>query len=240
MPNSTPALLLPPDEADRLRALRACTILNAPPERVFAELVELSAHVFSLPIAIISLVEAEQVVYKAVHGLPGLRPQPRAETLCALVVREGQPVILPDVAAACHPYLLSAAERAAQAAGIRFYAGVPLRLGSGHSLGTLCVLGYQPRTFTEEERHLLEQFAHVAGLAIAARHFCLLEEGFGGMHWGVAEHQLAEEVRALSALVRYLSQRVSPQRGVPLRVLDHVGRRLADVREMLAEYQPQG
>jgi hypothetical protein len=239
MPSSTPSLLLPPDEADRLTTLRTYNIAAAPPERVFAELVELSAHVFSLPIALISIVEADHVVYKAVYGLPGVPPYPRADTLCALVVRANRPVVLTDVAAARHPLLLSAAEIAAQVAGIRFYAGAPLRVSPAHSLGTLCVLGYQPRTFTAEEQHLLEQFAHVVGLAIVARHACLVEEGLGASHWGIVEHQLAEEVRALVALVRYLLQRASPQLAVPLRVLDHVGRRLADVREMLEEYQPR-
>jgi len=239
MPSSTPSLLLPPNEADRLTTLRTYDMVAAPPERVFAELVELSAHVFSLPIALISIVGAEEVVYKAVYGLPGVPPYPRADTLCALVVRANKPVILTDVAAARHPYLLSAAEIAAQVAGIRFYAGAPLRVAPAHSLGTLCVLGYQPRTFMEEEQHLLEQFAHVVGLAIVARRACLVEEGMGAIHWGIVEHQLAEEVRALVALVRYLLQRASPQLAVPLRVLDHVGRRLADVREMLEEYQPR-
>jgi GAF domain-containing protein len=238
--SSTPTLLLPPDEADRLDTLRTYDMVAAPPERVFAELVELSAHIFSLPIALISIVDAEQVVYKAVHGLPGVPPKPRAETLCSLVVRQNQPVVLDDVAAARHPFLLSAADIAAQAAGIRFYAGAPLRVSPAHSMGTLCVLGYQPRTFTAEEQHLLEQFAHVVGLAIVARHACLVEEGIGAIHWGIVEHQLAEEVRALVALVRYLLHRTSPQLAVPLRVLEHVGRRLADVREMLEEYQPQG
>ena len=239
MLSSTPSLLLPPDEAARLNTLRAYDMVAAPPERVFAELVELSAHVFSLPIALISIVDAEQVVYKAVHGLPGLLPQARTNTLCALVVRENKPVILPDIAAMRHPLLLSAAEIAAQVAGIRFYAGVPLRVSPAHSLGTLCVLGYQPRTFTAEEQHLLEQFAHVVGLVIVARHACLVEEDIGAIHWGIVEYQLAEEVRALVALVRYLLQRANSQLAVPLRVLDHVGRRLADVREMLEEYQPR-
>jgi GAF domain-containing protein len=239
MPVSTPASLLPPDEAARLRSVRACAILDAPPERVFAELAELSAYVFGLPVALIGIVDAEQVVYKAVHGLPGLCPQARAETFCALVVRENKPVILADVAAARHPYLLPAAELAAQAAGVRFYAGAPLRLSDTHSLGTLCVVGYQPRPFSGQEQHLLEQFAHVVSLAIEARHACLVGEELGAIHWSVVEYQLAEEVRALVALVRYLLTRPRTELAVPLLVLEHVGRRLGDVREMLADYQPR-
>jgi GAF domain-containing protein len=234
---STPSLLLPPTEQARLSSLRTHNIVGVPCERIFAELVELSAHVFSLPVSLLAIVDAEQVVYKASHGLPALRPQPRAETLCAIVVRENKPVVFTDIAAAQHPYLLPAAVLAAQVAGVRFYAGAPLRLSDTHSLGTLCVLGYQPRAFSSGEQDLLEQLAYVAGLVIAARYACLAGEGLGAAHWSVIEDQLAEEVRALVALVRYLLSRPRPELAVPLLVLDHVARRLRDVREVLEEYQ---
>jgi GAF domain-containing protein len=234
---STPSLLLPPTEQARLSSLRTHNIVSAPSERIFAELVELSAHVFGLPVSLLAIVDAEQVVYKASHGLPALRSQPRAETLCAIVVRENKPVVFTDIAATQHPYLLPTAALAAQAAGVRFYAGAPLRLSDTYSLGTLCVLGYQPRAFSASEQHLLEQLAHVASLTIAARCACLAGEGLGAAHWSIIEDQLAEEVRALVALVRYLLSRPRPELAMPLLVLDHVARRLREVRELLEEYQ---
>lgn len=234
----TTPCLLPPNERARLHSLRACHMADAPCERVFTELAELSAQVFGLPVALLSMVEARRVVYKAAHGLAQPTPQPRAATLCALVVRENKSVVLTDVASAQHPSLTPAAECAARLSGLRFYAGAPLRRCAAHSLGALCVLGYQPRAFSTGEQHLLEQVAHVASLVIAARCTCLADQGFGALHWEVVEAQLAEEVRALGALVRYLLTRPRPELALPLLVLDHVERRLRDVRELLDEYQP--
>ena len=48
---------------------------------------------------------------------------------------------------------------------IRFYAGAPLVTKNGHSLGTLCVIGDSPRTFSEREAQVLKSLAeHVMNL----------------------------------------------------------------------------
>jgi len=43
--------------------------------------------------------------------------------------------------------------------GIRFYAGAPLTLSTGHRVGTLCLIDTQRRRFSPEERGLLEAMA---------------------------------------------------------------------------------
>lgn len=45
--------------------------------------------------------------------------------------------------------------------GLRFYAGAPLRTSDGHNLGTLCVIGSRPRTFSDDEAELLTELAGV-------------------------------------------------------------------------------
>ena len=46
--------------------------------------------------------------------------------------------------------------------GIRCYLGVPLVTGQGNRLGSLCVIGTEPRTFNEEEIARLRGFAQEA------------------------------------------------------------------------------
>ncbi len=42
--------------------------------------------------------------------------------------------------------------------GIRFYAGVPLRVGE-HAVGSICLLGMRPRKFSQDDRRLLQLMA---------------------------------------------------------------------------------
>lgn len=43
--------------------------------------------------------------------------------------------------------------------GVRFYAGAPLLNAEGRALGTFCVMDFQPRTFSEEQRTALQGLA---------------------------------------------------------------------------------
>jgi hypothetical protein len=235
----TPSCLLPANEAERLQSLRAAHILHAPPERVFAELVALSAHVFGLPISLLGIVEADKVVYKATYGLPGLRVLARAETLCALPVGRNQSVVFCDVTQAQQAGLPEVAVAAVRARGVHFYAGAPLRLPDGQTVGTLCVAGYAPRPFSASEQRLLEQLAQVGSLLLAARYTCLTTRELGWGHWGVLEDQLAEAVQTLGAWVQ---QRLRPLGGsllaVPPVVRAQVQQRLQELQELLRQYQP--
>ena len=234
---ATPTPLLP-DEAARLRSLHASGILPAPPERFFSELVAFSAQVFGLQMALLALVDAEQVVYKAQWGVAGPHVYPRAETFCTLAVQQNQTLILGDVAQVPPACLPDAAAARAQAAGVRFYARAPLRTPDEQPLGALCVLGYEPRSFSTEEQHLLEQVAAVLGLLIATRHACLTNPKLGWGHWQLVEDQLAEEAHALNRFSQELRPSVGGRPAVPPRVLEQLEARLRTMCELLQDYPP--
>ncbi|MGN6487500.1 MAG: AI-2E family transporter [Devosia sp.] len=63
-----------------------------------------------------------------------------------LVIEAGEENELAD-----NPYLL--------ANGVNFYAGVPLTLGSGLTVGSLVLIDYEPREFSETELHRLQEIA---------------------------------------------------------------------------------
>jgi len=231
--NFTPLSLLPPNEAERLQTLRQYDILHSLHEPVFNELVGLAARIFNLPIALIALVDADEVEYKATEGLPGLRSQPRAEALCALAVRQHKTVVLADIAE--EEGIMVEATTAAEAKGLRFYAGAPLAMPNQHDIGTLCVIDYRPRTFSADEQQVLEHIASLASGTIAVRHSCRL--GKGEKHWQVVQRHLVDEIRELVALVRYLSARFGTQVPVSAAVLEPVQRRLHDLSAVLQEYE---
>lgn len=232
----TPDSLLPADEAARLRSLHYHAILNSLHEAVFEELVRLTAQVFSLPISLITLIDAEEAIYIANQGLGTQERQPRVEALCSLAVREKKAVVFADLTSEQQQARLTAeAVDAARARNVQFYAGVPLRMPDQRTIGTLCVVDHQPRTFSTAEQEVLEQLSDLVAQTIAVRHYCLLD-GLGEDHWQVVQGLLVEEIEEIVALVRYLLTRLTVQIPVPKEILRLVTRRIDDLYKLLREY----
>ena len=82
---------------------------------------------------------------------------------------------------------------------------------------------------------MLEHLAGLVSQAVAVRHQCLQQPVGGPRHWGSICAELQDELRALTALVRYLFTRHGTQVPVPNDVLAQVERRLQDLREVLNE-----
>ncbi|MGY3089369.1 GAF domain-containing protein [Hymenobacter sp. UYAg731] len=221
---ATPASLLPADETERLHSLRAYEVLPALTEPLFDEVVALTAQLFSLPISLIAVVEENEVYYPANHGMPGNDRQARAVVYHDLVL-ESSATITPEAA------------RAAEENELRFYAGAPLRLPDQRLIGTLCIIDRQPRTFSADEQQVLDHLAAVVSQAIAVRHACLAQPPTGAAQWEQLRTQLQEELRELTALVRYLFTRHGVQIPVPTGLLAQVERRLSDLQRLLAEVQ---
>ncbi|WP_324680064.1 GAF domain-containing protein [Hymenobacter sp. GOD-10R] len=232
----TPDSLLPADEAARLRSLHYYAILSSLHEAVFEELVRLTAQIFSLPISLIALVEAEEAIYIANQGLGDQERQPRVEALCSVAVRENKAVVFADLTTQPQQARVTAeALAAARMRDLQFYAGVPLRMPDQRTIGTLCVIDHQPRTFSAAEQQVLERISDLVAQTIAVRHYCLID-GLGEEHWQVMQGLLVEEIEELVALVRYLGTRLAVQIPVPKHVLDLVMQRLDDVYTLLREY----
>ncbi|MFD1872734.1 GAF domain-containing protein [Hymenobacter bucti] len=232
----TPTFLLPANETERLQTLHAYDVLHSLQEPLFTDIAELTATLFNVPISLIALVGADEVQYKAVHGLPGLRSQPRVEAICALAVKEEQVVVFTDLV---HSHALTPeADKAARAKGLRFYAGAPICVAGGYCLGTLCLIDRQPRVFSAPEQRVLEQHAQVVAWLIEIRRHCLANRAQGHDDWVAVRTELAWEVKALIALVRYMATYSGTHAPVPTDVLELVGRRLSDLRWKLADYYP--
>ncbi len=232
---ATPAILLPANEAERLRSLHQYEILHALQEELFDEMVVLAGAAFRLPIAYVSLVDAERVHYKATFGLPPLPPNPRAELLCAQVVKHGRVVVYHDLAAAARTPLDDAAIQKCLDQGMRFYAGAPLRMPDQHVIGTLCLAGPQPREFSDEEQQLLEELVGIVSQAIVVRYHCHRTLALGPAQWQALAQAARDEVYGLGALVRYLTARYGPAVPVPEEVIRPMRRRLHDLRAIMQD-----
>jgi PAS domain-containing protein len=56
---------------------------------------------------------------------------------------------------------------------VRFYAGAPIRLSSGHCVGTLCVIDHAPRQLDATQREILRCLAVAAAQALESRQAAL-------------------------------------------------------------------
>ncbi|WP_454827998.1 putative bifunctional diguanylate cyclase/phosphodiesterase [Paraburkholderia xenovorans] len=143
-------------EQNRLAALAEYGIGSVLSDPGFDRLVQLAASIFSVPIALISLVETERQLFAASVGLDVCETS-RDVSFCAHAIRGDDIMIIPDarVDARFHDNPLVTG-----APFIRFYAGAPLRTASGHALGTLCIIGHRPReNFGEQDRRNLRDLA---------------------------------------------------------------------------------
>lgn len=151
------ASLLPDNEEERMAAVRRYNILDTPPDGAFDRVTSLAARIFSVPTAIVSVVDHDRIWFKSHHGTD-VEQLDRDPGLCASAILHDGPWVIED--APTDPRALSNPLVAGEF-GLKFYAGVPLRTRDGFNLGTLCILDTESRTFTPEETGMLEDLAGI-------------------------------------------------------------------------------
>ncbi|PSR12638.1 diguanylate cyclase [filamentous cyanobacterium CCP3] len=145
----------PIQEADRLEALRQYQILDTPAERSYDDITSLAVYICDVPIALISLVDADRQWFKSKVGLTAQETS-RDVSFCAHAILRPNVMIVNDAAKderfADNPLVTGEP-------GIRFYAGVPLVSPARQPLGTLCVIDRKPRTLNNYQIKTLEALA---------------------------------------------------------------------------------
>ncbi len=138
---------LPDNEADRLRTLHDLGVLDTEPEDRFDRYTSLASTTFDVPIALVSLVDADRQWFKSRHGIEATEtPRDRASWAHAILdddVLQGADA-LSDPRFADNPLVREDPR-------VRFYAGVPLTLSDGSRAGTLCVIDHRPRLLDDDQ-----------------------------------------------------------------------------------------
>jgi GAF domain-containing protein len=149
-------------EPRRLAAVRSTGLVHGPPDPALETLARLCARLLDVPVALISLVEAERQFFAASCGLP----QPWAEerqtrlshSFCQHVVASRQPFVVSD--AREHPLVRE--NLAIRDLGVIAYAGIPLTTADDEVLGSFCAIDHKPRTWTKADLNILNDFAQSA------------------------------------------------------------------------------
>ena len=112
---------------------------------------------FRVPMAIISLVTDEEVVFVGAQGLPD-GYMPKDTTFCRMVSASQDVVVVEDTLA---DDLLCRNSAVIGPPHIRFFAGAPLLAETG-KLGTVCIADTVPRQFGFGQRLALQHMARIA------------------------------------------------------------------------------
>jgi PAS domain S-box-containing protein len=121
--------------------------MDTPPEEAFDDLTALVARSLDVPIALVSLVDADRQWFKSRYGLDALET-PRDISFCGHVVAEQEILVVSDALEdnRFHDNPLVTGDPR-----VRFYAGVPLRTPGGHVLGTLCAIDHHARQVSDQQ-----------------------------------------------------------------------------------------
>lgn len=146
-------------DEDRLREVVALGLLTPETDEILNAVAAEAATRLGLPISLVSIVLDESQFFAAAHGLKGwletTRGTPLEMSFCSNAVLSGKPFVVED--ALTHPVTME--NPLVTEEGIRCYAGVPLVSSRGFRLGTLCVLGNEPREFQEGDLVVLRELA---------------------------------------------------------------------------------
>ena len=105
------------------------------------------------------------MIFKARVGFDE-KSAPRGLPFCAHAIVSTEPLVLPDLT---QDKRFQRSPLVTGGPHFRFYAGVPLTLSDGHSVGTLCVLDRQPKQPTAEQIQRLRVLARSAARFLESR-----------------------------------------------------------------------
>lgn len=205
----TPALpISAAQEAERLQALAPYVALASQQNPVFSEVALLTARLFAAPMAQVSLVGEEEVIYPGNVGSPPLASRlRRADSICAVAVYQpGGPTVYTDLRAQPCQWVSAEAQQDFAA-----YASYPIKTEAGHPIGSLCVLDVEPREFGAGDQLVLQRLADLVMRLLDVELAAPLTQA--PVLWAAIESRIQfslQRIETLTALARWEESTTTP------------------------------
>lgn len=150
------------DDVARLTELASLSLSDEETRIALDAITAKTAAEFGVPISLVSIVLDAAQYFAGATGIGGwlaeTRGTPVEWAFCSNVVKGADPFLVEDAVndarVSCNPLVTQD--------GIRCYLGVPLETSKANRLGSLCVIGTEPRKFSEAEVARLRELAQEA------------------------------------------------------------------------------
>jgi diguanylate cyclase (GGDEF)-like protein len=143
------------DEARRLEALNRLNLIDTPAEARFDRITRLVARLFKVPVAVITLVDADRVWVKSGFGTT-VGEGARAASFAAAAILGDDILVVLDAA---HDPRFAENPFVTCDPPVSFCAAAPLHAPDGYRVGALGVMDLRPRKFGAEDQQALRDFA---------------------------------------------------------------------------------
>ncbi|OEI68289.1 PP2C family protein-serine/threonine phosphatase [Curtobacterium sp. ER1/6] len=140
----------------RAALVAALDVVDGGPEERFERITRIAREAFGVSGSFLNLAGAEVLTIKSQQSDAVYGPTiPLEDTFCGRTLDQLGPVVVPDARADAR---YADMPMVVEDPNVRFYAGVPLRVGEDHvKVGTLCLVDPQPRTLDDDDVALLEE-----------------------------------------------------------------------------------
>ncbi|GAA4234861.1 GAF domain-containing sensor histidine kinase [Postechiella marina] len=133
------------NEKERVKSLKAYSILDTIPESSYDDLTAIAAQICGTPISLVSLLDDKRQWFKSHHGLDATET-PKEYAFCGHAINNPDDIFVvqdsrTDERFQDNPLVTGDPH-------VIFYAGIPLVNKSGFALGTLCVIDHKPNVLS--------------------------------------------------------------------------------------------
>lgn len=142
------AAAIPDHEKERISELMSYDIIDTLPEDEFDALTNLASRITDVPISLINFLSTEEQFTKSCTGIT-IDTIPRSQSICQYTILTDEIFEINDLREDSRfkdmPYVQGDPH-------LKFYAGIPLTSDNGYAIGSLCIMDYEPRELTEQEK----------------------------------------------------------------------------------------